>query len=237
MAKESFIQKKQRAARIVGQLKILYPDAHCALNHGNPFQLLIATILSAQCTDDRVNRVTPALFARFPDAPSLAQAEMTDIENIIRSIGFFRAKAKAIQTTARQLTEQYAGEVPQTMNALIQLRGVGRKTANVVLGNAFRKNVGVVVDTHVGRLARRMGLSEHLDPEKVERDMMRLIDQPDWTLLSHLLIFHGRRVCAARKPNCAGCVFGPAAAAARRLCPQRGIVIRRQLSKVNVRAR
>ncbi len=223
MAKEAFIQKRKRAGRIVGQLKMLYPNAHCALKHENPLQLLIATILSAQCTDDRVNQVTPVLFARFPDARSLARADITDIEAIIRSTGFFRSKAKAIQATARRITEEYAGAVPQTMDELTQLRGVGRKTANVVLGNAFNKNVGVVVDTHVGRLARRMDLTRHKDPEKVEQDLMRLIDQMDWTLLSHLLIFHGRRVCAARKPKCAGCVFGPAAAVACRLCPQRGV--------------
>lgn len=223
MAKEALNQKKKRAGRIVGCLKIAYPDAHCALHHENPLQLLIATILSAQCTDDRVNKVTPVLFARFPDARSLADADISDIETIIRSTGFFRAKAKSIQETARQITRRYGGAVPQTMDELIQLRGVGRKTGNVVLGNAFNKNIGVVVDTHVGRLARRMDLSRHKDPEKVEQDLMRLIDQADWTLLSHLLIFHGRRVCAARKPNCAGCIFGPNATVAPGLCPQRGV--------------
>ena len=194
-----------RADQILTLLKTMYPDAHCALNHRSAWELLVATILSAQCTDVRVNMVTPALFKRFPDAPSFATAELADIEHLIKSTGFFRAKAKAIQHTARQLVALHGGQVPESMEELTALRGVGRKTANVVLGNAFGKQVGIVVDTHVGRLSRRLGLSRHEDPEKVENDLMRLIPQDHWTLFSHLLISHGRAICAARKPECDKC--------------------------------
>lgn len=227
MALETQRQKKRRCDRIVAQLKVLYPDAHCALEHRSPLELLIATILSAQCTDVRVNMVTPVLFKRFPTALALANADITEIEKIIQSTGFFRAKAKSIQQAARQLVTEHVGQVPQTMEALTSLRGVGRKTANVVLGNAFAINVGVVVDTHVGRLARRMDLSRHANPEKVERDLMKLIAPADWTIISHLLIFHGRRVCGARKPDCGACSFGPAGGTGDMrtagLCPRRGI--------------
>ncbi len=196
---------RKRSDEILALLKRMYPDAHCALNHHSPLELLIATILSAQCTDVRVNMVTPVLFKQFPDAPSLAAAPLSEIEHIIQSTGFFRAKAKAIKQTAQQLVALHGGQVPDAMEELTALRGVGRKTANVVLGNAFGKQVGIVVDTHVGRLARRLGLSRHVDPEKVEKDLMRLIPQADWTLFSHLLISHGRAICAARKPECEKC--------------------------------
>jgi len=208
-------KKKQHAAGIVAILKSTYPDAHCALVHRSPLELLLATILSAQCTDERVNQVTPQLFAAYPDAAALARADVSDIENIIRSTGFFRAKAKSISTTAWYLVERHGGQVPSSMAELTALRGVGRKTANVVLGNAFGIDEGVVVDTHVGRLSRRLGLSRHADPEKVERDLMQLIDRKDWTVISHLMIFHGRRRCTARKPDCSHCEL-------RHLCPSAG---------------
>ncbi len=202
---ETASTKRKRCDQILARLKTMYPDAHCALNHKSPLELLIATILSAQCTDVRVNMVTPALFKRFPDARSFATADITEIEHIIKSTGFFRAKAKSIHQTAQQIMTSHGGQVPDTMEALTALRGVGRKTANVVLGNAFGKQIGIVVDTHVGRLARRLGLSRHDDPEKVERDLMALIPRRDWTLVSHLLISHGRKLCAARKPACENC--------------------------------
>ncbi len=205
-------KKKARAAEIVAILKATYPDAHCALAHHSPLELLIATILSAQCTDDRVNQVTPKLFAAYPDAAALAKADIADIEEIIRSTGFFRAKARSILTTAGYLVDRHGGKVPSTMHELTALKGVGRKTANVVLGNAFGIDEGIVVDTHVGRLSRRLGLSRHSDPVKVEKDLMKLIDRTDWTLISHLLIFHGRRRCMARKPDCANCEL-------KHLCP------------------
>ncbi len=203
--RETAAARRKRCDQILALLKKMYPDAHCALVHQSPLELLIATILSAQCTDVRVNMVTPILFKRFPDAASLATADVIHIEDIIKSTGFFRAKAKSIQLTARQLVEAHGGQVPNSMEELTAFRGVGRKTANVVLGNAFGKQIGVVVDTHVGRLARRLGLTQHDDPEKVETDLMSLIPQSDWTLVSHLLIAHGRAVCAARKPACERC--------------------------------
>ncbi len=203
--RETAAARRKRCDQILALLKKMYPDAHCALVHQSPLELLVATILSAQCTDVRVNMVTPILFRRFPDAASLAAADISHIEDIIKSTGFFRAKAKSIQHTARQLVEAHGGQVPSSMEELTAFRGVGRKTANVVLGNAFGKQIGVVVDTHVGRLARRLGLSQHDDPEKVETDLMSLIPQRDWTLVSHLLIAHGRAVCAARKPACERC--------------------------------
>jgi endonuclease-3 len=210
--REPAAARKNRSDQILRVLKDTYPSAHCALNHQSPLELLIATILSAQCTDARVNLVTPVLFKRFPDVHSLAGADIKDIETIIQSTGFFRAKAKSIQQTARQIVALHGGEVPDTMEALTGLRGVGRKTANVVLGNAFGRQIGIVVDTHVGRLARRLGLSQHDDPEKVEQDLMEIIPREDWTLVSHLLISHGRAVCNARKPQCAYCPLA-------RLCP------------------
>ena len=204
----------QRTSRILTLLKRTYPDAHCALHFSTPLQLLIATILSAQCTDERVNQVTPALFARCPDAASLAAISQKELEKIIHSTGFYRAKARSLRSCAASLVTEHQGKVPKTMEALHQLAGVGRKTANVVLGNAFGLAEGVVVDTHVGRLSRRMGLTRHLDPVKVESALVRLIPKEDWTLVSHLLIAHGRKRCNARKPDCAKCEL-------RKLCPQR----------------
>ena len=207
---------RRRTTQILAILKRTYPDARCALHFTTPLQLLMATILSAQCTDERVNQVTPALFARCPDAASLAAISQKELEKIIHSTGFYRAKARSLRACAASLVADHQGKVPQTMEALHKLAGVGRKTANVVLGNAFGLAEGVVVDTHVGRLSRRMGLTRHLDPVKVESALVRLIPKEDWTLVSHLLIAHGRKRCNARKPDCAKCEL-------RKLCPQRGV--------------
>lgn len=194
-----------RAAEILRVLRAAYPDAHCELHHKGAFQLLVATILSAQCTDARVNMVTPPLFRKYPDAASMAAARLEDIEAIIRSTGFFRSKAKNIRAAAATLVSEYGGKVPRDIDALTALPGVGRKTANVVLGNAYGIESGVVVDTHVGRLSRRLGLTRHTDPVKVENDLMKIVPRDAWSLWSHLLIWHGRRRCFARKPDCAGC--------------------------------
>jgi endonuclease-3 len=195
------------AALYYDRLTEAYPDAHCALDHRDTFELLAATILSAQCTDARVNMVTPSLFARYPTASELAGAEQEDVEEIIRSTGFFRSKAKSLIGMARALVERHGGEVPRTMDELTALPGVGRKTANVILGNAFGLDEGVVVDTHVARLSHRLGLVTGDDPVKIERKLMKLLPRERWTMLSHLLIEHGRRVCDARKPRCWECVL------------------------------
>ncbi len=192
---------------IVRRLKKAYPGARCALEHRTPFELLVATILSAQCTDARVNMVTPALFAKYPTAGALAQASQADVEDLIRSTGFFRNKARNLIAMAQALVERHDGEVPADMDQLRVLPGVGRKTANVVLGNAFGRNEGVTVDTHVTRLSRLLGLTRHQDPVKIERDLMELVPRRDWTILSHLLIWHGRQVCIARRPQCGPCVL------------------------------
>ena len=192
---------------VVRRLKKAYPEATCALEHRTPFELLVATILSAQCTDVRVNMVTPALFAKYPTPRSLAEADQADVEELIRSTGFFRNKARNLIGMARALVERHEGEVPADMEALRVLPGVGRKTANVVLGNAFGMNEGVTVDTHVARLAKLLGLTRHTDPIKIERDLMDLVPRRDWTLVSHLLIWHGRQVCIARRPRCDECVL------------------------------
>ena len=205
MAREAAVARSARAGQILRQLEATYPDAHCALDHADPYQLLVATILSAQCTDVRVNMVTPALFARYPDPHALAAGSQGDIEDLIRSTGFFRNKAKNLLAMAAALIARHGGRVPDTMDALQALPGVGRKTANVVLGNAFGRNEGVTVDTHVGRIARLLRLSSATDPVKVERDLMGLFPQQKWTLLSHLLISHGRAVCIARRPRCGAC--------------------------------
>ncbi|HET6778842.1 MAG TPA: endonuclease III [Gemmatimonadales bacterium] len=193
-------------------LRRTYPDARCALNYRNAFELLCATILSAQCTDARVNLVTPILFARYPTPFELARANPADVEDIIKSTGFFRNKTRSLIGMAQALVADHNGEVPRTMEQLRKLPGVGRKTANVVLGNAYDTNEGVTVDTHVTRLSRLLGLSRDTEPEKIEQELMRLFPQADWGLLSHLLIFHGRNICIARRPRCADCVLS-------QLCP------------------
>ena len=201
-----------QAARIYRELVALYPDAHCELDFESPYQLLAATILSAQCTDKRVNMTTPQLFAAYPTPADLAAARPEDVEAIVKSTGFFRAKARSLIGMASALTDRHGGAVPPRMDDLVVLPGVGRKTANVVLGNAFGMNVGMVVDTHVGRLAVRLGLTTETDPLKVEQALMRLFRAEQWTMLAHLLIWHGRRVCDARKPRCGTCTLAP-------LCP------------------
>lgn len=197
--------KAERAPEIYRRLEKAYPSAHCALDFTNPFQLTVATILSAQCTDKRVNMVTPTLFGRYRTVSDLAVADPADVEEIIRSTGFFRAKTKSLIGMAALVAAKHGGEVPADMDALVELPGVGRKTANVVLGNAFDTNVGVVVDTHVGRVSRRLALTKHDDPVKVEQDLMKLFPQKSWTMLSHLFIEHGRQLCVARKPKCELC--------------------------------
>lgn len=192
----------------------MYPDAHCALTYETPLQLLMATILSAQCTDERVNQVTPHLFKAYPDVYALAQAKVADIEVIVKSTGFFRNKAKSIKGASEKIVEDFGGEVPRTLEALITLPGVGRKTANVVLGNAYGINVGVVVDTHVSRLSQRLGLTLHKDPVKIEQDLMTLVPRKNWTLWSHWMIWHGRKVCKAIRPRCGECQLA-------NLCPSR----------------
>jgi endonuclease-3 len=217
-AKRSTIKKKdlaQHAATILERLKKEYPDAHCELDFETPLQLLIATILSAQCTDKRVNMVTPELFRTYPDAESLSRANPEDLEELIKSTGFFRNKTKSLLGMSTAVADRHNGNVPSTMEELTKLPGVGRKTANVVLGNAFDINVGVVVDTHVGRLAVRLGLTNETDPVKVEQALMPLFPQADWTLISHLLIFHGRRICIARTPRCESCVLADVCPSAR----------------------
>lgn len=197
--------RAQRAAALVEAFARVYPDAHCELDHGNALELLVATILSAQCTDKRVNLVTKELFRRCRTAAEYAQVPPQELEEIIQSTGFFRAKTKSIRAAAAGLLEKHGGEVPRSMDELTALAGVGRKTANVVLGNAFRLNEGVVVDTHVQRLSQRLGLTKHTDPEKIEADLMKLVPRDQWTVFSHWLIWHGRRRCFARKPDCPGC--------------------------------
>jgi len=197
--------KKQRALEILERLKRLYPDATCSLDYETPVQLLVATILSAQCTDERVNKVTPELFRRFPDAASLASADLAEIEELVRSTGFYRNKAKNIQGACRKIMTDFGGQVPQTMEELLTLPGVARKTGNVVLAHAFGINAGVTVDTHVKRLSHRLGLTTHTDPIRIERDLMKLLPQPDWENWSIRLIYHGRAVCNARNPACDRC--------------------------------
>ena len=210
--RESKAARKKRTEEIIRRLRVEHPDAHCALDHRNAYELLVATILSAQCTDERVNQVTPALFAKHPDARSLAGEEQEALELLIKPTGFFRNKARSLLGMARAVVERHGGEVPQTMAELHELPGVGRKTANVVLGNAFGIDEGIVVDTHVRRVSQRLGLTRQDEPEKIEQDLMELVPREDWTDFSHLLIFHGRRVCAARKPKhdqCALCELCP----------------------------
>ncbi|MEY4179213.1 MAG: Ultraviolet N-glycosylase/AP lyase [Planctomycetota bacterium] len=205
-----------RVAAIVEGLAETYPVAECALIHDSPFQLLIATILSAQCTDERVNQVTRTLFAKFPTAEAMANASLTDLETEVQPTGFFRNKARNIQGCCRALVEQHGGQVPRDLEALVQLPGVGRKTANVVLGTAFGLPTGVVVDTHVTRLSQRLGMTRHDDAVKIEQDLMRLLPTAEWIMFSHRVIHHGRRVCKARKPRCEDCMLAA-------LCPRIGV--------------
>ncbi|HEY0792753.1 MAG TPA: endonuclease III [Chthoniobacterales bacterium] len=205
----------ERANALLTKLREVYPDAHCELNFSNPLELLVATILSAQCTDKRVNLVTPALFQKYRSAADYATAAADELEREIQSTGFFRAKARNIRSMARDLVEKHQGEVPASMSLLTELAGVGRKTANVVLGNAFHRTEGIVVDTHVARLAGRLKLSSKSDPEKIERDLLRLVPREHWTMFSHWLIWHGRRRCYARNPDCLNCEVAE-------LCPSRG---------------
>jgi endonuclease-3 len=214
--RETREDRARRALAILERLSADFPDAACALRHETPHQLLVATILSAQCTDARVNQVTPELFRKYPSAQAFSRADLSELESDIRSTGFFRMKARAIVEMSRDVLARHRGEVPRTMDELVQLRGVGRKTANVVLGNAFGIP-GVVVDTHVGRLARRMGLTRETDPVKVERDLDELWPKSWWTLGSHLLILHGRKTCSARAPKCPACCAAD-------LCPSAGRV-------------
>ena len=198
---------REQARQVLHRLLAAYPGAHCALDFRNPYQLLVATILSAQCTDKRVNMVTPALFKKYPAPRALARAKLEDVEDLIRSTGFFRNKAKSLVGMAGAVVDRHGGEIPDTMDALTALPGVGRKTANVILGNAFEKNEGIVVDTHVTRLAERLGLATANDAVKIERALMPLFPRQRWTMLSHLLIEHGRQVCLARTPKCGECVL------------------------------
>jgi endonuclease-3 len=198
--------EKERTRKIIARLKKAYPDAKCSLNHANPLELLIATILSAQCTDERVNIVTADLFRKYRSCDDYLKVPTSELQNDVRTTGFFRNKTKSIQGACKVLNEKYADRVPETMEELLELPGVARKTANVVLGNAFGIASGVVVDTHVSRLSQRLGLTENKPPEKIERDLVELVPKKDWIDFSHLLIYHGRRVCKARKPLCEKCV-------------------------------
>jgi endonuclease III len=209
-----------RALEVLNRLKIHYPDATCSLNYETPFQLLVATILSAQCTDERVNKVTPPLFARFPDAQSMAEADPQEIEDLVKSTGFFRNKAKNIQAAAQKIIREFEGVVPNTMEQLITLPGAARKTANVVLAHAYGINAGVTVDTHVKRLSNRLGFTAHDDPGKIEKDLMKILPQPDWENWSIRLIYHGRATCDARKPDCASCFLAD-------LCPSAAQLVRK----------
>ncbi|MGQ0541949.1 MAG: endonuclease III [Blastocatellia bacterium] len=200
--------KKKRTAEIIKRLKKAYPDARCALNHTNPFELLIATILSAQCTDARVNIVTGTLFRKYRGPQDFIDVSQTELEKDIHSTGFFRSKAKNIKAASQRLIEVYCGDIPRTMEEILTLGGVARKTANVVLGNAFGIASGVVVDTHVSRLSQRLGLTENKTPERIERDLEKLVPKKHWIMFPHWMIFHGRQVCIARKPKCGECILG-----------------------------
>ena len=214
--RESKEAKATRVKNIIEGLKKAYPDAHCEQSHANPLELLIATILSAQCTDKRVNIVTADLFNKYRSAAEYAAAPAAELERAIMTAGFFRNKAKSIKTACQAIMEKHGGQVPRTMEELLELGGVGRKTANVVLGNAFNVNVGIVVDTHVARLSQRLGLTREKDPQKIERQLMELVPQDQWTLFSHWLIWHGRRRCYARNPDCPNCEI-------KALCPRLGV--------------
>ena len=217
MPHESFQAKAARVKKIIAGLRKTYPDARCELNYSTPLDLLIATILSAQCTDKRVNIVTAALFKKYRSPADYANADLAQFEREIKTTGFYRNKARNIQACCRSLTERHHGQVPRTMEELVELGGVGRKTANVLLGNAFGLNVGIVVDTHVTRLSQRLGLTGETDPAKIEQALVRLVPREQWALFSHWLIWHGRRRCFARKPDCGNCEI-------RKLCPSAGKV-------------
>jgi len=217
MPRESIEARPARVKKISSSLQKAYPDAHCELNHSNPLELLVATILSAQCTDKRVNVVTVGLFKKYRTAADYAKANPAELEQDIKTTGFFRNKAKNIQACCRKLVERHGGQVPQTMEELTHLDGVGRKTANVVLGNAFGRHEGIVVDTHVTRLSYRLGLTRQNDPEKIEQELMKFVPRELWTLFSHWLIWHGRRRCYARSPDCPNCEI-------KKLCPSAGKV-------------
>jgi len=214
--RESAAARAERARLIFQRLHQTYPDAACALDHADAYQLLVATILSAQCTDARVNMVTPAFFVRYPGPEDLARADRAEVEELIRSTGFFRNKARSLVGMAQALVADHRGEVPRSMEELRVLPGVGRKTANVVLGNAYGINEGITVDTHVTRLSRLLGLTRHDDPIRIEQDLMPLFPRQDWALLSHLLITHGRQVCIARRPRCPDCAVAD-------LCPSAAV--------------
>ena len=222
MPRETAEAKTARTRKVIAGLKKTYPDAHCELNFSNPLELLIATILSAQCTDKRVNLVTADLFRKYRTARDYAGAPTEILEQEIKSTGFFRNKTRSIKTCCQALVERHGGDVPQTMDELITLGGVGRKTANVVLGNAFNVNAGVVVDTHVARLSQRLGLTKEKAAEKIEQDLIGLVPQKEWTLFSHLLIWHGRRRCFARNPDCPHCEI-------RQLCPRLGVIVKERI--------
>lgn len=208
--------KKRRTLEIIERLRKEYPDARCALNHGSAFELLVATILSAQCTDERVNIVTETLFRKYRAPQDYLEVEQIELEQDIRPTGFFRNKAKSIQGATRKIVENFGGEIPQTMEEMLTLNGVARKTANVVLGNAFGIASGVVVDTHVARLSQRLGLTENVLPEKIEKDLSQLVAEKDWIMFPHWLIFHGRKICQARKPKCEICILND-------ICPKIGV--------------
>ena len=214
--RESAAARAERARAILARLQTEYPGARCALDHADAYQLLVATILSAQCTDARVNQVTPAFFARFPRPEDLARAEQAEVEELVRSTGFFRNKARSLIGMAQALVAEHGGDVPRTMDELRDLPGVGRKTANVVLGNAYGINEGITVDTHVTRLSRLLGLTRYDEAERIEQDLMPLFPRQEWALVSHLLIFHGRQVCVARRPRCPACVVAD-------LCPSAAV--------------
>ncbi len=216
MARESILDKTARTARIIASLAKAYPNAHCELNFSNPLELLIATILSAQCTDKRVNLVTARLFAKYRSAEDFARIPLFELEQEIKPTGFFRNKAKSIHACCVALVQTHGGKVPRTLEELTELGGVGRKTANVVLGNAFGITSGIVVDTHVARLSQRLGLTREISPEKIEQNLIPIVPREQWTLFSHWLIWHGRRRCSARKPACAQCEISD-------LCPRIGV--------------
>jgi endonuclease-3 len=210
------VTEKERLAGIIKALKKAYPDATCSLDHKSPYQLLMATILSAQCTDERVNMTTPALFKKYPTPAAMAAAPLPDLERLVRSTGFYKNKALSLKESSKAIAERFGGEVPRAMEELLTLRGVARKTANVLLGTAYGITEGVVVDTHVKRLAFRLGLTRHTDPEKIERDLMKALPKEHWIWFAHSLVLHGRAVCDARRPLCGECTLSP-------YCPRKGV--------------